>query len=173
MKVRIAMFAALLGCFHAHAGEIIIVQPAERNPRTVREPTRSEHELGRSMDQARQYGGKSSSTAVIVEDGTPTRPLDKTEQSIRDAQNYLQGSEAPGAAGTEGTTIILRAAPPSEAERLRQKARSYAAPATAARSGRNCGEVSTQVGMIGEGPGAERSANVSEKGNSAVNVNCK
>ena len=71
-----------------------------------------------------------------------------------------------------GTTIILRAAPPSETEKLRQKARNYLAPESAVRGGKNC-EVANTVGTIGEGVGTEHSSNVIEKGNSAVIVNCK
>ncbi|OHC65393.1 MAG: hypothetical protein A2040_02695 [Rhodocyclales bacterium GWA2_65_19] len=172
MKVRIVSFAALLGCLCAYAGEIIIVLPAEKGSRNEREPTRTEREVSRTSDKARQYAtGKGGATTVVIEEGAPARPLDKNEQSIRDAQDYLRSGS--GASGTEGTTIILRAAPPSETEKLRQKARSYVAPANTPRTDRNCGEASTSVGMIGEGAGAEHSANVVEKGNSAVNVNCK
>ena len=172
MKVRIVLVAALFGCLCAYAGEIIIIQPAENSSRNEREPSRSEREVGRTSDKARQYAtGKGGATPVVIEEGAPARPLDRNEQSIRDAQNYLRSGSSTS--GTEGTTIILRSAPPSETEKLRQKARSYIAPATASRTGKNCGEASTSVGMIGEGAGAEHSANVVEKGNSAVNVNCK
>ena len=172
MKVRIVLFAALLGCLHAYAGEIVIIQPAEKATRNEREPTRTEREVGRTSDKARQYAtGKGGSTPVVIEEGAPARALDKNEQSIRDAQDYLRSGS--GASGRDDTTIILRSAPPSETEKLRQKARSYVAPANAPRTGRNCGDVSISVGTIGEGPGAERSANVVEKGNSAVSVNCK
>ena len=44
-------------------------------------------------------------------------------------EEMLMLRSGSGASGTEGTTIILRAAPPSETEKLRQKARSYVAPA--------------------------------------------
>lgn len=172
MKVRIVSFAALFGCLCAYAGEIIIIQPAEKSSRTEREPSRTEREVERTSDKARKYAtGKEGSAPVVIEEGAPARPLDRNEQSIRDAQDYLRSGS--GASGTEGTTIILRGAPPSETEKLRQKARSYIAPANAPRTGRNCGEASTSVGMIGEGAGAEHGANVVEKGNSAVNVNCK
>ena len=172
MKVRIVSFAALLGCLCAYAGEIVIIQPAEKGSRNEREPSRTEREVGRTSDKARQYAaGKGGATPVVIEEGAPTRPLDRNEQSIRDAQDYLRSGS--GASGKESTTIILRAAPPSETEKLRQKARSYIAPANAPRTGKNCGDASISVGTIGEGVGAEHSANVVEKGNSAVNVNCK
>lgn len=168
------LLGALFGCLPAAAGEIIIIQPVEKGVKGDREPTRNERELGHSLEKARQYGGKGSTNTVVIENGEPVRSLDKTEQSIRDARDYVRpGRDQPGVAGVEGTTIILRVAPQSEVERQRQKARSYIAPVNSTQTGRDCGQASTSVGMIGEGPGAERSVNVVEKGNSAVNVNCK
>lgn len=173
MKVRIAMFAAFLGCLAAYAGEIVIIQPAEKDTRSTREPTRSERELGRTMDKARQYGGTGSAAPIVIDEASGSRPLDKAEQSIRDAQDYLRsGSGSAGMSGMGGTTVILRAVPPSETEKLRQKARSYVAPENAGRTV-TCGEVSNTVGTIGGLAGNERTSSVSEKGNSAVNVNCK
>jgi len=173
MRDRIFAVATLLGCFAAFAGEIVIVQPAEKDSRSVREQTRSERELDRTMDKARRYGGGAASTPVFIDETGDSRLRDHTDQSIRDAQDYLRpGSGEDGMSGTGGTTIILRAAPPSETEKLRQKARSYLAPESAARGGKNC-EVANTVGTIGEGVGTEHSSNVIEKGNSAVIVNCK
>lgn len=169
MKDRIVCWAFLIGCFSAHAGEIVFTQPGPAAP-APRE-TRSEKELGRTLEQARQYAGKSSGGTVIVDEKGKERLLDRTEQSMREARDYQrQGADAQG---VENTTVILRAAPPSEAERMRQKARSYANPQAASKSGKNCSEASTQVGMIGEGAGAERSANVVEKGNYSVTPGCK
>lgn len=173
MRARILAVATLLGCLAAYAGEIVIIQSTGKDPRSVREPTRSERELGRTMDKARQYGGTGGAVPVIIDETGEVRSLDKTEQSIRDAQDYVRpGGGADGMAGMGGTTIILRAAPPSETEKLRQKARSYAAP-DAARSGKTCAGAANTVGTIGEGVGTEQSSNVSEKGNSTVNPNCK
>lgn len=172
MKDRLFAIAILLGCFPAFGGEILIVQPAETGARSVREPTRSERDLDRTMDKARRYGGRGSSGAVVIDETGDSRLLDRADQSIQDAQDYLRPSS--GAAGmqeTGGTTIILHATPPTEPEKLRQKARSFIAP-EAVRSGKNC-EVTNAVGMIGEGAGAEQSGNVIEKGNSAVIVRCK
>ena len=173
MKVRTVMLVALIGCLSAVAGEIVILQPME-NAGNEKEPPRGERDLGRTMDKARQYSGRSSATTVIIDEAGPARSIDKTEKSIRDAQDYLRpGRDAATSTSADSTTIILRAAPQGEAERQRQKARSYVAPANTAHAGRDCGQAVTSVGMIGEGTGAERSVNVVEKGNSAVNVNCK
>lgn len=174
MRARILAVATLLGCLAAYAGEIVIIQQsAEKDARSVREPTRSERELGRTMDKARHYGGTGGAAPVIINETGEARPLDKTEQSIRDAQDYIRpGGGAEGMAGMGGTTIILRAVPPSETDKLRQKARSYATP-DAARSSKTCAGAANTVGTIGEGVGTEQSSNVSEKGNSTVNPNCK
>lgn len=169
MSVRVGVWAILAGCLSAQAGEIVIVQPTAAPP-AARE-TRTEKELGRTLDRARQSAGKSSGTTVIVEENGNERPLDRTERSMRDARDYLRpGGDAQSA---DNATVILRAAPPSEAERMRQKARSYVTPPGGARTGKNCAEATTQVGMIGEGAGAERSANVIEKGNYSVTTGCK
>lgn len=174
MRAHALLIASLLGCLPAVAGEIIIgPSPAPQQQATPREreASRSERELGRSLGKAREYAGTGGS-AVVVEDGKSPRQLDKTERAMREAQDYLRsGGEAP-AGSTEGT-VTLRAAPLSDAERARLKARSYAA-GDAPRTTRNCSEAAaTQVGMIGEGAGAAKSGNVVEKGNSAVIVNCR
>lgn len=172
MKGRWFIAAALLGSLPALSGEIVFTQPGQpqqtQPPAKPREPSRSERELDRTLDKARQRAGKSGG---VQEGGVSQRPLDKAEQAIQEAQDYLR----PGgdAAGTETTTVILRNAPPSDAEKARLKARGYVTPATAGKPGHNCGEAATAVGMIGEGPGAERSANVFEKGNASVNTQCK
>lgn len=173
MKVRIAIYATLLGCLAAQAGEIVIIQPAEKDPRSVREPTRSERELGRTMDKARNYGGTGGGLPVIIDETAGPRPQDRTEDAIREAQDYLRSGAGPsGMSGMGGTTtIILRAAPTSETEKLRQKARSYSPPDNASR-GKNCPESANTVGSIGDGASADRSS-VSEKGNSVVSTGCK
>lgn len=169
MNIRILALAMSAGCLSAQAGEIVIVQPTAAPP-AARE-TRTEKELGRTMDRARQNAGKSSGTTVVVEEDGKERALDRTEKSMREARDYLRpGGDAQSA---DGATVILRAAPPSEAERMRQKARSYVTPSGGARMGKNCAEATTQVGMIGEGAGAERSGNVVEKGNYSVTTGCK
>lgn len=171
MKARIAVSAALLGCLAAYAGEIVIVQPAaEKDARSVREPTRSERELGRTTGKARGYAG-TGGTTVIVGEGT-SRAAENAEHSIQDAQDYLRpGGGAAGSSGTGGTTVILRATPQSDTEKLRQKARSYVAE-NPARSGKVC-EVANTVGTVGDGGSADRGSSVIEKGNSAVIVNCR
>ncbi|CAG0954259.1 hypothetical protein RHDC4_00287 [Rhodocyclaceae bacterium] len=172
MKGRLLVVAALLGSLPALGGEIVFTQPGQQQQAPAqqqREPSRSERELDRAIDKARQKAGKSSSGTA--EGGASQRPPNKAEQASQEAQDYLRpGGEA---AGTETTTVILRNAPPSDAEKARLKARGYIAPANAGKPGYNCGEAATAVGMIGEGPGAERSANVFEKGNASVNTQCK
>lgn len=171
MKVRLAVSAALLGCLAAYAGEIVIIQPAEKDTRSVREPTRSERELARTMGKARQQAGTGGTTVIVGEEAS-RRSLDNAEQSIHDAQDYLRPGGGTGNHSAPGdAAVILRATPQSDTERLRQKARSYIAD-NPARSGKTC-EVVNTVGTIGEGSGAERSTNVIEKGNSAVIVNCR
>ena len=175
MKVRIALFAALLGCLAAVAGEIVIIQPAEKDPRAIHEQSRSERELGRTMDKARSHAGTGSQTPIVIDDNTGTRLLDRSEQSIRDAQDYLRPGSGVSGSGANSTTVILRSAPPGETEKLRSKARSYIASDNPARPGKNCSEVVNTVGTIGEGSSSDRNivVNVSEKGNSSVNVDCK
>lgn len=173
MKARIVSLAALVGCLSVYAGEIIFVQPTtEKDARSTREPSRTERELERTQSKARAYSGATGGTPVVIDENSLARPLDRTEQSIRDAQDYLRPGTGAASTGSGGTTVILRAAPQSETEKLRQKARGYIAPESAARVGK-CGEVTNSVGTIGDGANAERSVNVIEKGNSAVVVNCK
>lgn len=175
MKVRIVIFAAFLGCLAAYAGEIVIIQPVEKDSHSVRESTRSERGLDRTMGKARQHAGTGGAVPVVIDETSGSSSLDKTEQSIRDAQDYLRPSSgASGMSGMGGaTTIILRAAPPSETEKARQKARSYVAPENAGRAVTTCGEVANTVGTIGGATGGERTSSVIEKGNSAVVVNCR
>lgn len=178
MRKRLVCLAAMIGCLPALAGEIIILQPGETatTPRSGREPSRSERELGRTMEDARQHAGRSSgSTVVIIDSGKPTRGIDRAEQSMREAQDYLR----PGGGGAStmnagDTAVIINSAPASDAERMRSKARSYIAP-EGGRGVTKCGEVTNQVGMIGDGGPTGRNTSVSanEKGNMAVIVNCK
>lgn len=169
MTVRTALLVALLGCLPAYAGEIVIIQSPDSS-RSVREPSRSERELGRTMDKARQHvtGG---AAPVVIDDSTGTRLQDSTEQSIRDAQDYLRPATGSATPDTGGTTVILRAAP-TETEKVRQKARSYVVPEAGSKTVATC-EVGNTVGTIGGVAGNERTTNVIEKGNSAVIVHCK
>ena len=168
MKLRIASLAVSLGCLSAYAGEIVIIRPADDGARSVREQSRSERELGRTMDKARDHAGTANGP-VIIDDRTGSRAAQNAEQAIRDAEDYLRpGSGAATAPNSGGTTVILRTAP-TEPERLRQKARSYNAPDGGGRATTLCGEVANTVGTIGN----ERATTVIEKGNSVVIVNCK
>lgn len=176
MRTRLVCLAAMIGCLPALAGEIIIVQPGDTTSRSGREPSRSERELGRTMEDARQHAGRGSgSTVVIIDSGKPTRGIDRAEQSMREAQDYLRPGGGTAATTNSGdTAIIINSAPASDAERMRSKARSYVTEG-AGRSVPKCGEVTNQVGMIGDGGGTGRNTSISanEKGNMAVIVNCK
>ncbi|WIM04921.1 MAG: hypothetical protein OHM77_09440 [Candidatus Nitricoxidivorans perseverans] len=165
MRARFLWCAAWLGCLPISpcwAGEIIIIEPAPQG-------SRSERESERAKEKARQRAGKArSGETVIITDGpAENRTTEQAEQLGREAQEYLRPPSSDATA--DGTaTIILRAAPPGDAEKARMKARAYVAPALA--KTKECASVTNQVGMIGEGPGAERSANVVEKGSSTVNL---
>lgn len=165
MKARSLWFVAWLGCLPAvpaHAGEIIIIEQAPQG-------SRSERGAGEAKEKARQHAGKvSAGTTVIINDGGDARAPSQAEQASREAQEYLRGSAPAADAGGEGTTIILRAAPASDAEKARLKARSYVTPAGSRQ--KECASVASEVGVIGEGPGASKSASVLEKGSSSVNV---
>lgn len=164
MKARFLWFVAWLACLPAlpcQAGEIIILEPAPQG-------SRSEQGAERAREKARQRAGKAKSgeTVIITDGPVENRTADQAGQLGREAQEYLR---PPLEAAADGpTTIILRAAPPGDAEKARMKARAYVVPASA--KTKECASVTNQVGMIGEGPGAERSANVVEKGSSTVNL---
>lgn len=161
MELRIAAIATLSFCALTQAGEIVIIQPANNE-------TRNEKNLGRSMDKARQQSGKQAAP-LVVEDGILDRG-NNAERSSRDAQDYLR-QPTQQRPDDENTTIILRNAPLSDAERARLKATAYAQPAGSSTTNRACGDVSLSVGTIGDKTVIER--NVNERGNSAVNVNCR
>lgn len=161
MKVRIATFATLYACALGQAGEIVIIQPASNE-------TRNEKSLGRTMDKARREGGKPAAP-LVVEDGMVDRG-NNAERSSRDAQDYLRQPVHPSPVD-ENTTIILRNAPLTEADKLRKKAAAYAQPNGLSATNRACGEVSLSVGTIGDKTVIER--NVNERGNSVVDVNCR
>lgn len=146
----------------AQAGEIVIVQPAGQD-------SRSEKAAARASEQARQRAGKAAGP-IVIEDGA----LDagsKAQRVSKDAQEYLR-SPSPGASD-DRTTIILRSAPPSDAEKARQKAASYVQPGNTSANSR-CGDVALTIGTIGDKTAAEqKNVTVNERGNSAVNVNCR
>ena len=163
MTLRRALVAILLaGSALVQAGEIIIVQPAGKD-------SRSEKAAARSAEMAKQRSGRAASP-IIIEDGS----LDsgsKAQRSSQDAQEYLRS--APPASPDDKTTIILRSAPQSDAEKARQKAASYVQPANSSANSR-CGDVALTVGTIGDKTVVEqRNVTVNERGNSAVNVNCR
>jgi len=151
------------------AGEILILQPA-----TPASDNRNEREAQRLNDRARQRAGQAvpETTYILGPAGVESQPRtrDSTDRLMQDARDYI-GPAQPAAAAGSGQ-VILRATPLSDAERARLKARSYAAE-PAKSSQRNCSTVTNQVGMIGEGSGAQKSENVSEKGGSAVSPNCR
>ena len=161
---RVLMVASLIGCLSAGAGEIIIIQPEDPSK------TRSERNLDRSMSKARQQAGVEQPVTVI-EEGSQPGTAEQAGEMLRGARSR-RGAGADNPDSSDNTVIIMRAAPPpTGAEKAVSKARGYAG--TKDRMGRNCGEVATSVGTIGEGEGATQSAKVIEKGNSAVNPNCR
>lgn len=170
--LRINMFA-WLGCLFAlpvWAGEIIIIDQVPEGG------SRTERGAGYARDEARRQAGKPSVNpgvnVIITGDQDEARNLDRAaEQASREAREYLNPSMPSDPGMGEGTTIILRAAPVSDAERSRMRARSYTAP-RAARATRDCSSATSQVGTIGEGPNAERGS-VVERGTSSVSTHCK
>lgn len=163
MNNRTAAFTTLLLFSSAYAGEIVIIQPAGQE-------SRSEKESSRMADKARQRSSQQTGP-IIIEDGETNRGSD-AERASREAQEYQRtpgGQSQPG----DTTTIILRSVPLSDAEKARQKAASYVQPAGSSASNRPCGDVSLTIGTVGDKTVIERKANVNERGNSAVNVNCR
>lgn len=162
MNQRFTAFATLLVFSLAQAGEIVIIQPAGNE-------TRSEKNAARSAERARQNSGKQASP-IIVEEGSANLGSNAVRSS-RDAQEYLNpaGPQAPG----ENTTIILRNTPLSDSEKARQKAASYVQPANSSATNRACGDVSLSIGTVGDKAVVDRNVTVNERGNSAVNVNCR
>lgn len=155
--------ACLVGVGMTSAGEIIILQPAPAPP------------ASEARDEARRAAGKpvaGQPTILLVDPasaqatGRLINPLSPEERSRREAREYL---DPPPVYHDEGT-VILRAAPLTEAEKSRLRARSAVAPAkpAAAASDKNC-TASSEIGTIGEGAGAVR-GNVSERGVSSVNI---
>ncbi len=163
MNYRIAAVATLLVFAFAQAGEIVIIQPAGKD-------TRNEKNLGRTTERARQNSGKPAAP-IVVEDGALDRGSN-AERSSRDAQEYLRPANPQNQAG-ENTTIILRNAPLTDSEKARQKAASYVQPANSSATNRSCGDVSLSIGTVGDKPVLDRNVTVNERGNSAVNVNCR
>lgn len=161
MKPYLVALALLLGISFARAGEIVIIQPAGKE-------SRNERNAERSAEMARQYQGTHKNTPILIEDGTQEFGSG-AQRSSREAQDYLRGAPAE----EENTTIILRNAPPGEAEKLRQKAATYVQPGATANRNRNCSEVSLSLGTIGDKPASDRNATVNERGNTSVNVNCR
>jgi hypothetical protein len=159
---RIAALATLLVISLAQAGEIVIIQPASND-------TRAEKNAARTSERARQNAGKAAGP-IIVEDGSANLGSNAVRAS-RDAQEYLNPANAQGTG--ENTTIILRSAPLSDSEKARQKAASYVQPANSSATNRACGDVSLTIGTVGDKTVIDRNVSVNERGNSAVNVNCR
>jgi hypothetical protein len=112
---------------------------------------------------------------LILQPAPPeSRPSDRAKEAAREVGEEAREYLRPSAEGTvDGTTVILRSAPPRESERLQQRARSYIAPG-GAQARKDCVvTVGSQVGTIGEGAGAARSGSVLETGTSNVNSQAK
>lgn len=168
-----ALFAGLAALLAgtSMAGEILILQPT-----TSATGSRNEQAAQELNARARQQSGQAVPDNVYVlpvpggtglAPGLPS-PADQLRQSARD---YADPPPAAGAG--DGTQVILRAAPLSDTERMRLKARSYSADPAKPGARNNCGAASNEVGTIGEGAGAHKSENTFERGSSAVNPNCR
>lgn len=162
MKYLLTAFAILLWVSAAQAGEIIIIQPTGQE-------SRSERNAARSAEKARVNQGQATGP-LLIEDGT----LDTgsgAQRANREAQDYLRSNTEQAPRGDEGTTVILRSAPLSDAEKSRQKAASYLQPGNTPAKKSVCRDDALLLGTIGDKSANERTVN--EKGNSSVNVNCK
>lgn len=159
---RTAALATLLVFSLAEAGEIVIIQPASND-------TRAEKNAARTSERARHNSGKASGP-IVVEEGSANLGSNAARTS-RDAQDYLNPANAQGPG--ENTTIILRSAPLSDSEKARQKAAAYVQPANSSATHRTCGDVSLTIGTVGDKTVIDRNGSVNERGNSAVNVNCR
>jgi hypothetical protein len=159
---RTAALATFLVFSLAEAGEIVIIQPASND-------TRAEKNAARTSERARHNSGKASGP-ITVEEGSANLGSNAVRAS-RDAQDYLNPSIAQGPG--ENTTIILRSAPLSDSEKARQKAAAYVQPANSSATHRACGDVSLTIGTVGDKTVIDRNITVNERGNSAVNVNCR
>jgi hypothetical protein len=178
MTSRLVQTLIWLGCLYAAvvgAGEILILQPAPGDGQS-----RNARESERAMDNARQHAGKAGAgmtTIILGDEPGQKRNLDRSKEAAQDAsqdaREYLRPT--PGDRSDDGTTVILRTAPVRESDRLQQRARSYVTPnapsaANAVVVRKDCvSNVSTQIGMIGEGSGATR-GNVLERGTSSVDA---
>ena len=162
MNQRTTAFTILFVFSLAQAGEIVIIQPAGGE-------TRSERNAARTAERARQNSGEAA-TPIVIEDVSVNLGSNAVRSS-RDAQEYLNpiGSQGRG----DNTTIILRNAPLTDSEKARQRAASYVQPENLSATNRACGDVSLSVGTIGDKVVVERNISVNERGNSAVNTNCR
>jgi len=139
----------VLSCSASWAGEILILQPSTSVPEN-----RNEREAQRLGDRARQNAGQAVPEAAYIlgpagMDSQP-RTRDQAERLMDGAREYLDPAPQPSAGG--GGQVILRAAPLSDAERARLKARGYVTEPTIKSGQRNCGAaVTNQVGTVGEG----------------------
>lgn len=166
--LRIGLFA-WLGCLVTlvgWAGEIIIIE------KTPLGDSRSERGAGYAQDEARRQIGKTSVNEgvniIITDDEAQGRAPSKAEQASREAREYLSPPVSGAPVAGDGTTVILRAVPLTEAERSRMKARSYVTPSVASKTTKQGSTATNQVGTIGDGPNAERGS-VVERGTSSVN----
>ena len=155
----------IMTCTLAMAGEIIILEPSAGTSRE------SVHRKAQDMsDRARLQAGQAVPEKVYVLDANGNlivpEALSPAERLRNSAREHLDTTGEAGAAPS------LRAAPISESERLRLKARGYLSDANKPASSK-CGNVGNEVGMIGDGPGAQKSESVIERGGESVNLNCR
>lgn len=167
----VAGLVCLVPILQVSAGEIIIIQQA------APEGSRTDQEASRARNEARRQAGKAAinpggGNIIIGDDAGAIDAPSRAEQSSQNARDYLRTPANTDATTGDGTVIILRAAPTSDAEKSRQRARSYVAPSNQAPRARECSNATSQVGTIGDGPNAER-GNVVERGTSSVSSYCK
>lgn len=164
----------------AMAGEIVIVDAPSAPVNylapvgTLPFPVRSERESDKHIDRARKQSGRLNLSDPVhlltsTDERLTTRELAE-EQSLR-AQQYSRPSPT-GHFVEDPTIIILRnGSPLTDAEKARNKARAYGVPEKP--TNRGCGTSANQVGTIGDGETAKKSADTVEKGGSSVSVGCK
>jgi len=170
MKHTAGLSVLLLATLAATAGEIVFLPPAPSSssypviPVPYPKTSRAERDVERHIDHARQRASRSSTpdSTYLLEQGGKGNA----------APDYLTPSST-SAGGDDFVTLNLRAAPPpSDAKRAQQKARIYSSSDAAQRGGRDCSTASNQVGMIGEGAGAQQHMNVVEQGGGVITPRC-
>jgi hypothetical protein len=145
VRFRLLICATLGGCLyvsHCQAGKIIVVEPLTPTESYTKTAAES------AGEKARQYiEEKALEDTLIIKNGPVESPTTEQAKELRQgAREYLSSPSSENSA--KENVLILYAAPPTDVEKTRIKARSYID--TKSRS-KDC-EVNTgnQVGMIGD-----------------------